>query len=85
MLIVWVPTLSVAAHPSAQTSGYILPSPTAPTDPTVTALQKAQLAQQVEKLRHDNDWLWSSSPALLSTLAVIVAALLGVFRWLRET
>lgn len=59
-------------------------SPPAPTDPTVTALQKAQLAQQLEKLQHDNDWLWNSSPALLSTLAVITAALIGIFRWLRE-
>ena len=79
-----LPMLHVSAHGVIGSHVQATPSSSTPLDPTVTALQKAQLAQQLEKLQHDNDWLWNSSPALLSTLAVITAALIGIFRWLQE-
>ncbi len=79
-----LPMLPVTAHGVRDSHVQATASPPVPIDPTVTALQKAQLAQQLEKLQHDNEWLWNISPALLSTLAVITAALIGIFRWLRE-
>jgi uncharacterized protein YjbI with pentapeptide repeats len=84
VLTIGLPMLPVTAQGVRDSRVQATASPPVPIDPTVTALQKAQLAQQLEKLQHDNDWFWNSSTALLSTLAVIAAALIGIFRWLRE-
>jgi len=84
VLTIGLPLLPATAHGMISSHVQATPSPLTPIDPTVTALQKAQLAQQIEMLQHNNDWLWNSSTALLSTLAVITAALIGIFRWLRE-
>jgi uncharacterized protein YjbI with pentapeptide repeats len=53
-------------------------------DATVTALQKEQLVAQVEQLHNQNNWLWTFGSTVISTLAVALAGLFGLFRYLRD-
>src|SRR5690348_4827164 len=51
-------------------------------DPTMTALQKEQLTQQVRQL--DNwwlYWLYNGSAALIAAITAIVVASIGLYQW----
>jgi uncharacterized protein YjbI with pentapeptide repeats len=55
-------------------------------DATVTALNKEQLAQQIDGQQHTlGNWLWSNAAtilsSLLSTLVIVIGALFGLWRW----
>jgi uncharacterized protein YjbI with pentapeptide repeats len=50
-------------------------------DPTVTALEKEQLIQQVKQLQNQNDWYWTSASTFLSTMALLIAGIFGAVRW----
>ncbi len=88
VLMVWVP-VSVSAYEG--TSGFATPTigtvQAAPTvDLTVTALAKEQLAQEVNQLQHQNErslsgLFWNNAATVFSTVAIILAALFGIFRW----
>ena len=82
VFMVWV-TLSAAGvyevtpGLATPTTGTVLATPTV--DPTMTALQEAQLKQQIIQLQLQNDrsinaWLWNS----IATFGTVVAALLAV-------
>ncbi|GCF08639.1 pentapeptide repeat-containing protein [Dictyobacter arantiisoli] len=54
-------------------------------DATVTALQKEQLAQQVEQLKNQNSWsAWTNLATPLSILIGLSTVLGGVWRYLRD-
>jgi uncharacterized protein YjbI with pentapeptide repeats len=74
-----------AAHASASYP-VALHQETPGTDPTITALQKEQLRQQVEQLDHTwENWLWANAApvlsAVLSTLILVGGGLIGFLRW----
>jgi Pentapeptide repeats (8 copies) len=55
-------------------------------DATVTALTKEKLAQEVQQLKNQNEsnpfsWLQTNVSIFLSTLVVVIGALLGFWRW----
>jgi uncharacterized protein YjbI with pentapeptide repeats len=82
VLMVWVPVSAAGAYERA--SGLATPT----VDPTMTALQKEQLAQQVDKLKQDNAWAWLSFLSALGPIATIAAGLLAalysVTTWIRN-
>lgn len=94
---VWTPVS--LAHARVVTSGATILSAvtvqaTPAEDATVTALNKEQLTQQVagqqvagQQHTWDN-WLWGNAATILSsvlsTLVIVIGALLGLWRWRRE-
>ena len=58
-------------------------------DATVTTLSKKKLAQEVKQLEEQNEpdlieWLRTNASILLSTLVVVIGALIGLWRWLGD-
>jgi uncharacterized protein YjbI with pentapeptide repeats len=53
-------------------------------DPTVTALEKEQLAQQIDQLKNQNNWYWTSASTFFSTIALLVAGIFGAIRWFSD-
>ncbi len=51
------------------------------TDPTVTALQKEQLVQQVEQLKNENAWYWTNASTFFTAMTLIIAGIAGGIRW----
>lgn len=93
LLIMLFPLGSLAAHhivSETAKSTYVLQAQDTPTvtDPTVTALQKEQLAQQVMQLKNANDSSWTALVTLFSTLfsalALIIAGIFGAIRWFND-
>jgi uncharacterized protein YjbI with pentapeptide repeats len=92
MLIVWVPVSAAYAHErtwdqAISETTTVQATPT--TDATVTALNKEQLTQEVAQQQHTWDnWFWSNAATILSsflsTLVIVIGALLGLWRWRRE-
>jgi uncharacterized protein YjbI with pentapeptide repeats len=71
------------------TPGTITAQATPTVDATVTALDKEKLVQEVQQLKNQNEpdllgWLRTNASILLSTLVVVVGALVGLFRWLGD-
>ncbi len=58
----------------------VLDTPTV-TDPTVTALQKEQLVQQVEQLKNENAWYWTNASTFFTAMTLIIAGIAGGIRW----
>jgi uncharacterized protein YjbI with pentapeptide repeats len=83
ILMVWVPVSVAGAQERASGlatpgTGTVQATPTV--DPTMAALQKEQLAQQVDKLKQDNSWAWLSPVStILGPLATIGTILVGIF------
>jgi uncharacterized protein YjbI with pentapeptide repeats len=82
VFMVWVPVSAAGAYEvtpglATPTTGTVQATPKV--DPTMIALQEAQLKQQIIQLQLQNDrsisaWIWSS----IATLGTVVAALLAV-------
>ena len=87
VLFFWLPAVALAAqstssyHSRTEIGQVQDPSPV---DATVTALQKEQLVAQVEQLHNQNNWIWTFGSTVISTLAVALAGLFGLFRYLRD-
>ena len=87
VLMVWIPVSAVGAYEGA--SGLAGPrmatvQATPTEDATVTALNKEKLAQEVQQLENQNapgffGWLQTNIAILLSTLTVVIGALIGFF------
>src|SRR2546421_630451 len=83
VLMVWVPVSAAGAYEGAlglatPVTGSVQATPTV--DPTMTALQKEQLTQQVRQL--DNWWLYwvyNGSTAFIAAFASVVIALFGIY------
>lgn len=92
ILMAWISVVAAGAHEGASGStGPVtvteLATPTE--DATVTALSKEKLAQEVEQLKEQNkpnffEWLRTNASILLSTLVVVIGALIGLWRWLGD-
>jgi uncharacterized protein YjbI with pentapeptide repeats len=54
------------------------------TDPTVTALEKEKLTQEVDQLKNANFWSWTNASTFFSTMALILAGFLGGIRWFSD-
>jgi uncharacterized protein YjbI with pentapeptide repeats len=82
-LVAWVPVVDahvVSSGLAAPATATVQATPTV--DATVTALNKEQLTQQVAQQQHTwNNWLWSNAAVILSTLVIVVGALIGLGRW----
>ncbi len=87
VLVVWVPAEAFGAQkivPRIATTVTVQAAPTV--DATVTALNKAQLTQQVEQQQHTFwNWLWSNAATILSSflsiLVVVIGVLFGFWQW----
>jgi hypothetical protein len=92
MLITWVPVSAASMYEGtsgSSTPGTATMQATPTEDATVTALNKEKLAQEVQQLKDQNNpdlfgWLRTNASILLSTLVVVVGALIGFFRWLED-
>jgi hypothetical protein len=91
VLMVWVPGSAAGAYERAlglatPVTGTVQAMPSV--DPTMAALQKEQLAQQVNKLKNDNAWAWLSLLSALGPIATIAAGLLAALysftTWIRN-
>lgn len=80
-------TIPVEAH---QTSTASLPhatpiaSATPTVDPTVAALEKAKLAEEVTNLQHQNNWFWNFGATILSTLLLVLTGIAGIWRYFAD-
>ncbi len=89
---VWVPVSAAGRQERASgltKLGAITVQATPTEDATVIALNKEKLAQEVQQLKNQNNpdplsWLRTNASILLSTLVVVVGALVGLFRWLAD-
>ncbi len=89
VLMVWVPVSVAGAYEGASRlatpiTGTVQATPTV--DATVTALNKEKLAQEVQQLKNQNapdplGWLQTNASILLSTLFVVIGALIGAWQW----
>jgi uncharacterized protein YjbI with pentapeptide repeats len=92
MLMAWISVVAAGAHEGASGStGPVtvteLATPTE--DATVATLSKEKLAQEVKQLKEQNEpdfvgWLRTNASILLSTLVVVIGALIGLWRWLGD-
>ena len=92
-LISWTSSVVYGDSPvTGATGNYAQSTPTI-VDPTVSALQKRQLFDQVKQLEDENDrsfgaWLWNNAVTLLSVLFVVVSGLsggiFGYYRWKKD-
>ena len=90
MLMAWISVVAAGAHEGASGSIRSVTALATPTeDATVTALSKEKLLQEVNQLKEQNDlgpleWLRTNTSILLSTLVVVIGALIGLWRWLGD-
>jgi uncharacterized protein YjbI with pentapeptide repeats len=95
LIVIWILLSAASAHETTQlervTSTEQVTVQATPTeDATVTALNKEKLAQEVQQLKNQNEpasllgWLQTNASILLSTLVVVIGALVGFLRWLGD-
>ncbi len=90
MLMAWISVVAAGAHEGASGSIRSVTALATPTeDATVTALSKEKLLQEVNQLKEQNapgllEWLRTNTSILLSTLVVVIGALIGLWRWLGD-
>jgi hypothetical protein len=92
VLMVWVPVSAAGAYEIASGltgPGTVTAQATPTEDATVTALKKEQLTQEVTQQQHTlGNWLWSNAATILSsflsTLVIVIGALVGLWRWRRD-
>src|SRR5204863_715163 len=53
-------------------------------DPTVTALEKKKLAEEVNNLQNQNNWLWNFGAAIGSTALLVLTGLVGIIRYFAD-
>ena len=92
MLMAWISVVAAGAREEASGSTgpvtvTVLATPTE--DATVTTLSKEKLDQEVKQLEEQNEpnlfeWLRTNASILLSTLVVVIGALIGLWRWLGD-
>jgi len=89
-LMEWVPLSAAGAYEGASELAKPITELATPTeDATVTALNKEKLAQEIEQLKNQNEpdpfgLLRTNVSIFLSTLVVVIGALVGLFRWLAD-
>ncbi len=87
LLMAWIPVSAAGAEVRASGFAAIVTVQATPTeDATVTALNKEKLAQEVQQLKNQNEpdlfgWFQRNASIFLSTLVVVVGALIGFWRW----
>ncbi len=92
ILMALISVLAVGAHEGASgfTGSVTVTELATPTeDATMTTLSKEKLAQEVQQLKNQNasdlfGWLRTNASILLSTLVVVIGALIGLWRWLGD-
>ena len=90
LLMAWISVVAAGAHEGASGSIRPVTALATPTeDATVTALSKEKLLQEVNQLKEQNapgllEWLRTNASILLSTLVVVIGALIGLWRWLGD-
>lgn len=87
LVIVWIPKASIVGHANATTHlqrATVTGAQASPTaDPTMAALEKEKLTQQVDQLKSQNSWSWTflteigSLGGCISGLGTILLALAG--------
>ncbi len=85
-LVMFVASLTTVPAMAQQPTPMNTPGATPTPDATATALQKEKLAQEVERLRQQNDESWgnilrNNAASLLTTAAALVVGLVGLVRW----
>ena len=92
LLMAWISVVAADAHEEASgsTEPLTVTVQATPTeDATMTKLSKDKLAQEVKQLEDQNapdflGWLRTNASILLSTLVVVIGALIGLWRWLGD-
>src|SRR5947209_14569195 len=87
VLVVWVPVSAAGAYEGM--SGLATPvtgteQATPTEDATVTALNKEKLVQEVEQLKEQNHWAWTTVGPILVGFAGLLAALYSFITWIRN-
>jgi hypothetical protein len=85
--MVWVPVSAADAQERVSglvtpTTGLVQATPTV--DPTMTALEKEKLAQEIDQLKYQNYWAWTTIGPILVGFAGLLAALYSFFTWIRN-
>jgi hypothetical protein len=86
-LMAWLPVSAVGAQ--ERVSGLAAPvtvtvQATPTEDATVTALKKEKLAQEVDQLKKQNYWAWTTIGPILVGFAGLLAALYSFITWIRN-
>ena len=88
VFMVWIPATLVGAH--GKMSGLaptatVQASPTIDATATMNALQEEKLRQEIQQLesqtQNQNNWLFTSSTALIAATAIVIVALFGIYQW----
>ena len=85
--LMWCLTMPINANAKTAEASLLNVQGTPTVDPTVAALQKDQLIQEVTGLETDNAWYWVIWIKLSPSLTVLVGIVIGfwsLFRWLRD-
>ncbi len=87
VLTVWIPVSAAGAYEGASGlagsgTGTVQATPTE--DATVTALNKEKLAQEIDQLKNQNHWAWTTIGPILVGLAGLLAALYSFMTWIRN-
>ncbi len=89
LILMWCVT--VPAHAYGKTLPYqnkklpVNMQATSTVDPTETALQKEQLAQEIDKLKIDNSWeVWTFFSPLITILLAILAGFWSFYTWRQD-
>ena len=94
LLMTWIPTafassqkqVSVLVYSTALQSPTPIPQSTPTVDPTITALNKQQLKEQIVQLQLQNErsfsaWFWTSGASLLAAIIALAVGFLGFTQW----
>lgn len=87
VLMVWVPVSVVGAQERVSAlagSGMVTVQATPTVDPTMTALEKEKLAQEIDQLKNQNYWSWTTIGPILVGFAGLLAALYSFITWIRN-
>src|SRR5450755_1416884 len=87
ILMVWVPVSAAGAYEgvsglAASVTMTVQATPTE--DATVTALNKEKLAQEIDQLKNQNYWSWTTIGPILVGFAGLLAALYSFITWIRN-
>jgi hypothetical protein len=85
--MVWVPVSAAGAHEGTSelatpVTGTVQATPTV--DPTMTTLEKEKLAQEIDQLKNQNYWSWTTIGPILVGFAGLLAALYSFITCIRN-
>ncbi|HTK11004.1 MAG TPA: pentapeptide repeat-containing protein [Ktedonobacteraceae bacterium] len=83
LILLIAPASSTQASAHARAVTVALETPTT-VDPTVTALEKEQLEQQVQQLKNENTWYWTNVSTFFTSMTLILAGIAGGVRWFSD-